>query len=108
MRSESFRKSTGPLSPSIKSPTLPSIGTEGDSLQEIYRKQVQRLEELEKQNKALLEEKNKLVEHIDQLEKELDSEPIRKDYAVLEEKHQHVSDLEETLKSLVSICKHLI
>ena len=108
MRSESFRKSSGPLSPLIKSPTLSSIGSEGDSLQEIYQKQVQRLEELEKQNKALLEEKNKLVEHIDQLEEELDSEPVRKDYTGLEGKHQHVSDLEETLKSLVSIYKHLI
>jgi len=99
MRSESFRKSSGPLSPSVKSPTLPSIGSEGDSLQEIYRKPAQRLEELEKQNKSL-------VEHINQLEAELDSEPIRKDYAALEEKHQHVSNLEETLKSLVSVYKH--
>jgi hypothetical protein len=107
MRSESFRKSSGPLSPSIKSPTLPSIGSDGDSLQEIYRKQAQRLEELEKHNKSLLEEKNKLVEHIDQLEAELDSEPVRKNYAALEEKHQNVSDLEETLKSLVSVCKLL-
>jgi len=106
MRSESFRKSSGPLSPSIKSPILPSIGSDGDSLQELLRKQAQRLEELEKQNKSLLEEKNKLVEQIDQLEEELDSEPVRKDYAALEEKHQHVSDLEETLKSLVSVRKH--
>ena len=72
MRSESFRKSSGPLSPSVKSPILPSIGSDRDSLQELCRKQAQRLEELEKQNKSLLEEKNKLVEHVDQLEEELD------------------------------------
>lgn len=108
MRSESFRKSSGPLSPSIKSPTLPSIGSDGDSMQEIYRKQAQRLEELEKHNKILLEEKNKMVEYIDQLEAELDSESVRKNYASLEEKYQNVSNLEETLKGLVSVCKLLI
>jgi hypothetical protein len=105
MRSESFRKSSGPLSPSIKSPTLPSIGSDGDSLQELYRKQAQKLDELEKHNKSLLEEKNKLVEQIDQLEEELDSESVTKNYGAQE--GQHVSDLEERLKSLVSICKYL-
>ena len=95
MRSESFRKSSGPLSPSIKSPTLPSIGSDGDSLPEICRKQAQRIEELEKHNKSLLED-------LGQLEAELDSEPGRKNDAALEENHQQISDLEETLKSLVS------
>lgn len=108
MRSESFRKSSGPLSPSIKSPTLQSIVSDGDSLQEIYRKQAQKLEELEKHNKSLLEENNKQAEHINQLEAELDSEPARKNDAALEENYQRISDLEETLKSLVSFYKTLV
>ena len=95
MRSESFRKSSGPLSPSIKSPTLTSIGSDGDSLPAICRKQAQRIEELEKHNKSLLED-------LGQLEAELDSEPGRKNDAAIEENHQQISDLEETLKSLVS------
>lgn len=69
MRSSSFRKSsisqglTPPLPPAaLKSPPLPPLTPDGDSVQEVYRKQAMRLEELEKENKRLekeLEEANR-------------------------------------------------
>lgn len=68
MRSSSFRNSSisfGSSSPnplaSIKSPPLPPLTPDGDSVQEVYRKQASRIEELEKENKKLekdLEEAN--------------------------------------------------
>lgn len=63
MRSSSFRKtsvSQGSVSPSpsatIKSPSLPPLSADGDSVQEVYRKQSVRIEELEKENKRLEKE----------------------------------------------------
>ncbi len=59
MRSSSFRRtsiSQTPLSPSLngaKSPILPVLSPDGDSVAEIYRKQAARLDELEKENKRL-------------------------------------------------------
>lgn len=62
MRSSSFRRtsiSQSPLSPSLigaKSPTLPALSPDGDSVTEIYRKQAARLDELERENKRLAKE----------------------------------------------------
>ena len=62
MRSSSFRRqslSQGPLSPSInggKSPDLPTLTPDGDSVNSIYRKQAARLDELEKENRRLAKE----------------------------------------------------
>lgn len=63
MRSSSFRKSSvsqGSVSPSpaaaLKSPSLPPLTADGDSVQEVYRKQSTRIEELEKDNKRLEKE----------------------------------------------------
>lgn len=59
MRSDSFRRGSTaqqPLSPSLKSPTLPPLSPGGDSIQDIYRKQAQRIEELERENKRLQQE----------------------------------------------------
>lgn len=62
MRSSSFRRtsiSQSPLSPSMngaKSPTLPALSPDGDSVTEIYRKQAARLDELERENKRLANE----------------------------------------------------
>ncbi|KAI9716840.1 MAG: hypothetical protein M1828_007501 [Chrysothrix sp. TS-e1954] len=57
MRSESFKRSsvTTSASPSseLKSPTLPPLSADGDAVQDIYRKQVSRIETLEKENKRL-------------------------------------------------------
>ena len=60
MRSSSFRRSSisqAPLSPSAngtKSPILPVLSPDGDSVTEIYRKQAARLDELERENKRLV------------------------------------------------------
>jgi DNA repair ATPase RecN len=61
LRSSTFRRtsvSQAPLSPlsEIKSPILPVLSPEGDSVNEIYRKQTLRLDELENENKRLAKE----------------------------------------------------
>lgn len=68
MRSSSFRKTSfsngsgaGPTSPSaaianLKSPPLPPLTPDGDSVHEVFRKQAARLEELERDNKRLEKE----------------------------------------------------
>lgn len=63
MRSSSFRKtsvSQGSVSPSpstaVRSPTLPPLSADGDSVQEVYRKQSTRIEELERENKRMEKE----------------------------------------------------
>ena len=62
MRSSSFRRasiSQGPLSPSTigaKSPILPVLSPDGDSVTEIYRKQAARLDELERENRRLVKD----------------------------------------------------
>ncbi len=62
MRSSSFRRqslSQGPLSPTAngsKSPDLPTLTPDGDSVNSIYRKQAARLDELEKENRRLAKE----------------------------------------------------
>ncbi|PWY75121.1 hypothetical protein BO70DRAFT_364192 [Aspergillus heteromorphus CBS 117.55] len=60
MRSSSFRKgsvSQGSASPapsaSLKSPSLPPLSADGEAVQEVYRKQSTRIEELERDNKRL-------------------------------------------------------
>ena len=59
LRSSSFRKGSlsqpalSPTSASSKSPNLPVLSPEGDAVTEIYRKQAQRIEELERENKRL-------------------------------------------------------
>ena len=62
MRSSSFRRqslSQGPMSPignGSKSPDLPILTPDGDSVNSIYRKQAARLDELEKENRRLAKE----------------------------------------------------
>ena len=60
MRSDSFRRtstSQGPISPNgAKSPELPVLTPDGDSVNSIYRKQSARLDDLEKENKRLQKE----------------------------------------------------
>ena len=62
MRSSSFRRqslSQGPLSPTAngsKSPDLPALTSEGDSINSIYRKQAARVDELERENRRLATE----------------------------------------------------
>lgn len=62
MRSSSFRRTSvgqRPVSPTtnaLKSPTLPPLSPDGDTIPDIYRKQASRLDELEKENKRLEKE----------------------------------------------------
>lgn len=62
MRSSSFRRqslSQGPMSPignGSKSPDLPPLTPDGDTVNSIYRKQAGRLDELEKENRRLAKE----------------------------------------------------
>ena len=62
MRSTSFRRTSNaqvPLSPTLagtKSPILQPFSPEGESVNEIYRKQTARLDELERENKRLAKE----------------------------------------------------
>lgn len=62
MRSSSFRRkslSQGPLSPDAngaKSPDLPTLTPDSDSVNSIYRKQAARLDELERENRRLAKE----------------------------------------------------
>lgn len=62
LRSSSFRRtsvSQAPLSPPLngnKSPILPILTTDGESVNEIYRKQTAKLDELEKENRRLAKE----------------------------------------------------
>lgn len=51
LRSESFRKASGPISPGVTSPIL-SLSP-GEGAHEIYKKQAQRIEELERENDKL-------------------------------------------------------
>lgn len=55
MRSDSFRKTSaaGPLSPSATSGTLPTLTPDGETMNDIYRKQALRLDELDRENKRL-------------------------------------------------------
>jgi DNA repair exonuclease SbcCD ATPase subunit len=55
MRSDSFRKTStvGPLSPSAAPRTLPDLTPDGETMNDIYRKQALRLDELERENKRL-------------------------------------------------------
>jgi hypothetical protein len=60
MRSTSFRRSPASTGESpgggVKSPTLPTLSPEGDTIADIYRKQSSRLDELEKENRRLAKE----------------------------------------------------
>ncbi len=58
MRSDSFRRTStaGPLSPGATSGALPTLSPDGETMNDIYRKQALRLEELERDNKRLEKE----------------------------------------------------
>jgi predicted nucleic acid-binding Zn-ribbon protein len=58
LRSDSFRRTStaGPLSPSATSACLPALTPDGETMNDIYRKQALRLDELERENKRLEKE----------------------------------------------------
>ena len=76
MRSSSFRRtsvSQSPRSPDgTKSPELPILSPDGDSVNSIYRKQAARLDELEKENRRLAKESQEFERKWKQTEEELE------------------------------------
>ena len=76
LRSSSFRRSSvsqGPLSPNgTKSPELPVLSPEADSVNSIYRKQAARLDELEKENRRLAKDAQEAEKRWRHTEEELE------------------------------------
>ena len=78
LRSSSFRRtsvSQAPLSPPLngnRSPILPVLSPEGESVNEIYRKQTSRLDELEKDNRRLVKEARDVETRWKKAEEELE------------------------------------
>ncbi|KAJ9269197.1 hypothetical protein DTO212C5_4692 [Paecilomyces variotii] len=122
MRSSSFRNSSvsfGSSSPnplaSIKSPPLPPLTPDGDSVQEVYRKQASRIEELEKENKKLekdLEEANgrwkKTEEQLEDLrEASVDVAELKDKLSKAEERASEVEKLKVEISSLQRQNSHL-
>lgn len=114
LRSSSFRRtsvSQAPLSPPLsgsKSPILPVLSPEGESINDIYRKQTSRLEKLEKENKNLVKEVRDVEARWKKTEEEL--EDLRESSSEIAELKSwagkvHVK-LEETekLASIIRFC----
>lgn len=78
MRSSSFRRtsmSQTPISPGAngsKSPEIPLLSPDGDSVNSIYRKQAARLDDSEKENKRLAKEATDVEKKWRQTEEELE------------------------------------
>jgi len=78
MRSSSFRRasmSQTPISPGAngsKSPEIPLLSPDGDSVNSIYRKQAARLDDLEKENRRLAMEATDVEKKWRQTEEELE------------------------------------
>ena len=109
LRSSSFRRSSitqTPHSPNAngaKSPELPILSADGESVNSIYRKQAARLEEMEKDNKRLGKEAQENEHKWRQTEEEL--EELREasaDVAELKSKAKRVDAQTEEVKKLRS------
>ncbi|KAL4964881.1 uncharacterized protein BDV14DRAFT_63712 [Aspergillus stella-maris] len=120
MRSSSFRKSSvsqgsgpgGVLSPSpgatMKSPSLPPLSADGEAVQEVYRKQSTRIEELERENKKLEKEVEdvsarfkKTEEALEELrEASVDVGELKEKLRIKEEEVQGVEELKAEIASL--------
>jgi DNA repair exonuclease SbcCD ATPase subunit len=100
MRSSSFRAGMkdGPLSPTIISPTLKSgpMSPSADAA-DIYRKQAQRIEELEKENQSLYDDVSKLRSLEDEVQELRESSS---DAAVLKAKADEAEKLKAEVASL--------
>ncbi|KAH1385260.1 hypothetical protein KXW21_002247 [Aspergillus fumigatus] len=122
MRSSSFRKgsvsqgsaSTSP-SNALKSPSLPPLTGNGDSVHEVYRKQSMRIEELEKENKRLekqLEESTsrwrKTEEQLEDLrEASVDAAELRDKLEKSEQKAAEIDELKAEIAALQRQNSHL-
>ncbi|PIG87709.1 M protein repeat protein [Aspergillus arachidicola] len=122
MRSSSFRKgsvSQGSASPSpsamLKSPSLPPLTADGESVHEVYRKQAGRIEEVEKENrrleKELEEATNRWKKTEEQLEEfreaSVDVAELKEKLAKAEEKVGEVEELKAEIASLQRQNSHL-
>lgn len=67
----------------MKSPVLPILSAEGESINDIYRKQTLRLDELERENKRLAKEARDIKLRLEKAEEEL--EDLRESSAELTE-----------------------
>lgn len=89
LRSSTFRRTSVSQTPSspppneIKSPVLPILSAEGESINDIYRKQTLRLDELERENKRLVKEARDVKLRLEKAEEEL--EDLRESSAELAE-----------------------
>ena len=110
MRSSSFRRtsiSQGPLSPSansVKSPILPLLSPDADSVTEIYRKQAGRLDELERENKRLAKDLSETEGRWRTTEEEL--EELREasgEVAELKARAEKVDAKNEEIEKLVGV-----
>lgn len=111
MRSSSFRKgsvSQGSVSPSpgamLKSPSLPPLSADGESVQEVYRKQSTRIEELEKDNKRLEKELEETTGRWKKTDEQLeDLREASVDVADLKDKLQKAEERVAEIDELVSL-----
>ena len=115
MRSSSFRRTSvgqRPLSPTtniLKSPTLPPLTPDGDTIPDIYRKQATRLEELEKENKRLDKEAKDAEARWRKTEEELEEAREANSQVVeLRTRLDKVGEMGTELSRLVSLLQRLI
>lgn len=109
-RSSSFRQGAAPLSPSasnVKSPVLPPLSPQGDTMTDIYRKQASRLEQLEKDNRRLERELDESEEGRrkaeDRVEELIESTA---EVTALRGKVQKAESTEESLEKMVQWILH--
>lgn len=109
MRSSSFRKisvSQGSVSPSpstMRSPSLPPLNADGDSVQEVYRKQSTQIGELEKDNKRLEKELEEATGRWRKTEEQLeDLQETTADMAELKDKLEKAEQKVAEIDALVS------
>ena len=114
MRSSSFRKtsvSQGSVSPSpstIRSPSLPPLSADGDSVQEVYRKQSTQIGELEKDKKRLEKELEETTGRWRKTEEQLeDLQETTADMAELKDKLVKAEQKVAEIDALVSSCPPL-
>ncbi|KAF7586820.1 hypothetical protein BBP40_008260, partial [Aspergillus hancockii] len=122
MRSSSFRKgsvSQGSASPSpsqtLKSPSLPPLTADGESVHELYRKQAVRIEELERENRRVekeLEEATgrwrKTEEQLEDMrEASVDVVELREKLELAEGRAEEVEELKAEIASLQRQNSHL-
>ncbi len=112
MRSSSFRRtsvSQGPVSPSAngaKSPDIPTLSPDGDSVNSIYRKQAARLDELEKENKRLTKDAQEFEKKWKHTEEEL--EDLREASGEVAELKSRVRKADAQIEELNKIVQGLL